>query len=73
MSIPFPSARRTSAKGPADKPRRVRLVCPACGEHFSLNYAEYYKHIRAGTRPTDSRRCAWMWRRMQQAEKAVPA
>jgi uncharacterized C2H2 Zn-finger protein len=54
--------RRTSAKGNF-KPRRVRLVCPVCGTVFSLNYSEYRKHVKAGTRPTCSRSCGQTVRR----------
>jgi hypothetical protein len=63
---------KTSAKSgkTVKKPRRVSLICPARGERFTLNYAEYRKHVRAGTRPTNSCACAWARRKMQAAEKA---
>lgn len=56
----------TSAKGPQDKPRRVRLVCPVDNVRFTLNHAEYRKHVRAGTRPTCSRECGQTVRRMKE-------
>ena len=69
--IPFPSARRTSAKGNTDKPRRVHLVCPICFGRFSLNYAEYRKHVVAGTRPTDSHSCGAEYLKRRKLEQAL--
>lgn len=68
--IPYPSFGRTTAKGPADKPRRVQLVCPACGDRFSLNYSEYRRCIRARRRPCDSPKCGQAYRKIREAEKA---
>ena len=71
MSIPFPSARRTSAKGPADKPRRVRLVCPVDDVRFSLNRAEYRRALKRGFRPTCCPKCGAKYRKIREAEKRM--
>lgn len=68
--IPYPSFGRTTAKGPADKPHRVQLVCPVCGGRFSLNYAEYRKCLKRGYRPCDSIKCGAEYRKRRKAEKA---
>ena len=67
--IPYPAFTRTSAKSGniAKKPRRVRLICPVCGGRFSLNYAEYRKHLKKGLRPCDSMKCGWEYRKRREA------
>jgi hypothetical protein len=68
----------TSAKGKADKlrayrPRRVHLICPICEGKFTLNYAEYRRCIRVGTRPCDSRKCGRAFYRLKKAAGIIPA
>jgi hypothetical protein len=51
------TSHKTSAKGPADPPKRMQVQCPACGKQFSLNHSEYRKYEKRGMRPACSRVC----------------
>lgn len=62
---------RTSAKTPpgSKHPRRVKLVCPVDGTHFSLNYSEYRRYVVKGYRPTCSNKCGYQYRLIRAAQQ----